>query len=331
MEVGGRGAWRSVLPSMAVGLVMVFFFVWLFAAALHQPAPHGVRVGFVGPPAAAQRVAAGVENNAPGAFALVNYSSEDGARAAIKECEIAGALVIGAGGAKILVASAGGQSASGAVSGAFTAVAQALGQSAPVEDVTPLPASDSRGLVPFFLVLGVTVSAFIFGQSLPGARGTSLSPPARITVLLAFSAVDGLLGAAAVCVVLGFGNTYWSLAGVCMLVALAVGSATAACCDLFGKAGIGIAGLVLILLGNSSSGSVVGAAFLPQPFRWLSPVLPAGPGLEAVRSALYFGGAGAGWRLASLAIWGVGSLAVLAGLAAWRRRARAPEPGRLPA
>jgi hypothetical protein len=329
MKVWAPRRWRLVLAPMAVGIVMVFFFVWLFAAALHQPKPHGLRVGFVGPATIGQRVAAGVEANAPGAFVLSDYSSEDKVRAAIQERDISGALVVG-GEPKILVASAGGQSASAAISGAFSEVARALGQSAAAEDVRPLPGSDSRGLVPFFLVLGVTVSAFIFYLNLFGSKGAPASPLPRIASLLAFSILDGLLAAVAVCTVLGFDSTFWSLAGVCMLLALAAGSATAACCSLFGKAGLGIAGLILILLGNASSGSVVGAAFLPQPFRWLSPVLPAGSGLEAVRSALYFGGSGAGWRLATLALWVVGSLVVFACVAVWRR-ARVPEAGSVPA
>jgi hypothetical protein len=325
-----QGPWRSALGPMAMGIVMAFFFVWLFSAALHQPAPHDVRVGVVAPAAVTQRVGDALRANAPGAFAVTAYASEEAARQAIRSREIAGAVVVGTGAPKILVASAAGQSASGAISAAFTAVAQAFGQSAAVEDVEPLPSADSRGLVPFFLVLGVSVSAFLFYLSLSGAKERPLSLPARMISLLVFSVVNGLLAAIAVCIVIGFDRTYWSLAGVCVLLALAVSSATAACLSLFGKAGVGVAGLVLILLGNASSGSVIGAAFLPQPFRGLSGVLPAGPGLEAVRSALYFGGAGARWHLVTLAVWVAASFVVLTGVGLWKR-AQAPRLDRIPA
>ena len=144
--------------------------------------------------------------------------------------------------------------------------------------------------------------------------------------LCVFSVLDGLIAALAVGVVLGFDSGYWALAGVCALLALAVSSATAASCELFGRAGIGVAGLVLILLGNASSGSVVGGAFLPQPFRWLSFGLPAGSGLDAVKSVLYFGGDGAGRRLGTLAVWVAGSLVVaacVAGARVWRKQRKA--------
>ena len=230
-----------------------------------------------------------------------------------------GAAVVGSGDPVIMVAGAAGQAPSAAVSGALTAVAQALGKTATVEDVQPQPASDSRGLVPFFLVMGVSISAFLFQ-----VFSRSMDGPFRlrrgIGSLIVFAVLDGFLAALAVQIVLGFDSGYWLLAGVCALLALAVASATAAFHSLFGKAGIGVAGIVLILLGNASSGSVLGAAFLPQPFRWLSPVLPAGAGLEAARSTLYFDGAGYGWSLGTLAFWVVGSLVVLVCVAAVKGR-----------
>ncbi|MBN1320814.1 MAG: hypothetical protein JXA87_08235 [Thermoleophilia bacterium] len=314
--------WHKVLAPMAVSVVMVFVFVWLFGAALHRPEPHDIVVGFVGPPAVAEKVGAAVEISAPGAFTLVAYGSADEARGAIEERDIAGALVVGLGQPRILVAGAGGQAASGAISGVFSALAQAFGQPAAVEDVQPLPESDSRGLVPFFLVLGVSVSAFLF-QVLSRERTGRQSLLGSMGSMLVFALVDGLAAALAVGIVIGFGS-YWPLAGVCVLLALAVTAATAACCRLFGKGGVGVAGLIVILLGNASSGSVIGSAFLPQPFRWLSPVLPAGSALEAVRSVLYFGGAGAGWRVATLALWVAGSFVILACVALRRVRSMRP-------
>jgi len=310
---------RAVVAPLVISIGMVFLFVWLFGAALHDPKPHDLRVGVVGPATILPQLEAGLEANAPGAFALSSYSSADEARAAIGDREIVGAAVVGADDPLVMVASAAGQPAAGAISGALTGVAQALGKTAVVEDVQPLPGSDSRGLVPFFLVMGVSISAFIF-QVLT----CTVSGPFRLrsgaVPLVVFAVLAGLLAALAVGIVVGFDSGYWPLAGVCALLALAVASATAAFTSLFGRAGIAVAGIVLILLGNASSGSVIGSAFLPQPFRWLSPVLPAGAGLEAARSALYFEGAGLGWSLGALALWVAGSFVVLGGVAVVRAR-----------
>jgi hypothetical protein len=313
---GGRG----VIGPLVVGVAVVFFFVWLFAAALHQPEPHDLRIGLVGPAVAAENVRAGAMAQAPGVFFFSTYSTEDAARTAIQDRDIVGALIIGAGQPRILIASAGGLSASSTVSAALTAMASAMGQTAIVEDVQPLPSSDSRGLVPFFLSLAVSISAFIFA-ALAWSQLARFSLSRKIGALALFAVVDGFIASLAVSIVLGFESSYWSLAGVCMLLALAVAAGTAACLALFGRAGMAVAGLLLILLGNASSGSVIGAAFLPQPFRWLSAVLPSGPALESARSVLYFGGAGTSWRLWTLAIWAVGSLLVLAAAHAWQARA----------
>jgi hypothetical protein len=247
------------------------------------------------------------------------YATGDEARNAILDRDIVGAVVVGVGQPRILVASAGGLSTSSAISSALTAMAVAMGQSAVVEDMQPLPASDSRGLVPFFLVLGVSISAFIFAV-LAWSQLAGLSLRRKVGALALFAVVDGFVASLAVSVVVGFDSSYWSIAGVCMLLALAVAAGTGACLTLFGRAGTGVAGLILILLGNASSGSVVGAAFMPQPFRGLSAVLPSGPALESARSVLYFGGAGASWWLWTIAIWAAGSLLVLAAAHAWKAR-----------
>lgn len=321
MHTPRQRTWRAAMTPVVSSAVMVFLFVWLFAAALHQPQAHDLPVGLVAPSSVAQKVRSALENNAPGAFVLSTFSSTDEARTAIRERDIDGALVFASEQTLIMVASAAGEASSKAISGALGTVAEALGQSPTVEDVQPLPATDSRGMVPFFLVLGVTVSAFMF-QQLSRSQARTFPLGSAAISMVVFAALDGLLAALAVGAVVGFDSSYWSLAGVCALLALAVAAATAVFLRLFGRAGVGLAGLIVILLANASSGSVIGSHFLPQPFRWLSPVLPAGSGLEAARSALYFDGEGLGWPLGVLALWVLGSLVVLVCLELRRTRAR---------
>jgi hypothetical protein len=314
-----RATVMLILVPMVIGVVMAFLFVWLFGAALHQPQPHDLLIGVVGPADVLEKVAGGLEKNAPGAFEVSGYASAEEARSAIQDREIVGAVVVGSGQPVIMVASAAGEPTSKAVSGALTAVAEAFGQSATVVDVQPLPASDPRGLVPFFLVMGVSISAFIF-EVLSRTMGGPFRLRSGTVSMIVFAVLDGLFASLAVGIVLGFDSNYWLLAGACALLALAVAATTAACIGLFGKAGIGLAAIILILLSNASSGSVLGAAFLPQPFRWLSPVLPAGAALESARSILYFEEAGLGWSLGALALWIAGSFLVLAFVATARTR-----------
>jgi hypothetical protein len=264
----------------------------------------------VAPASVVQKVTAALETEAPGAFVVSTYSSADEARTAVRERRIVGAFVMGTPEPTVLVASGASGPTADAVGAAFTAVGEALGQSPLVEDVQPFPTSDPRGAVPFFLVLGVTISAFVFQMFLLAQAGP-LRLAGRAISMVLFAALDGLLAALAVGIVLGFAGSDWLLAGVCGLLALAVTAAAAAFTGLFGRVGTGLAAFIVILLANASSVSVLGWHFLPQPFRGLSPVLPASAALDAVRSCLYFGGTGLGWRLGALALWVVGSFFVL--------------------
>jgi hypothetical protein len=321
MGTAASGSSRRSAVAVVTGLVMVFLFVWLFAAALHQPKPHDLPIGLVAPAAVATKIEAAMGKAAPGTFAVSSYAGKEEAVKAIEDRDVVGALVVGGPQPEILIAGGASEPTARAVEGALQALAKNMGQTPTVEDVRPLPESDPRGLVPFFLVLGVSVSAFIFQLSL-GGGGRRRSTAWHCGLMTGFAVLDGLIASLAVSVALGFDSTYWGLAGVCMLLALAVAAATRACIELFGRAGTGVAGLIVILLGNASSGSIIGARFLPEPFRTLSPGLPAGAALEAVRSTLYFSGRGLGWSLAGLAFWVVGSWVIL-GCVEVVRRARA--------
>ena len=68
---------RAAIAPLIISLGMVFLFVWLFSAALHQPQPHGLPIGFVGPAMALPSVEAGLEAKAPGAFAVTTYASAE--------------------------------------------------------------------------------------------------------------------------------------------------------------------------------------------------------------------------------------------------------------
>jgi len=85
-----------------------------------------------------------------------------------------------------------------------------------------------------------------------------------------------------------------------------------------------------VILGAATSGSIVGPDFLPDGFRSLAPVMPAGAALSAVRGALYFDSAGLASPLLVLGGWVVVSVAIVAGLEAWRTRRTSARPA-LPA
>jgi hypothetical protein len=302
---------RAAAPPIVVGIVIAGLFAWLFAAAFHQPQAHGLTVGLVAPDQAASAITAGLEQNAPGTFTVSRYDTADAARAAIDDRTIVGAYIVAADAPpEILVASANGEASAGAVSGALTGVAKAAGATPTVTDVRPLPASDPKGVVPFFLVLGVSLSGLLYAI-LASVSPTTLPLSVRLTAMAIFAILAGLTAAAAVGLVIGFDTWYWTLAVVCTGIAWAVAATTAALQVLFGRAGLGLSAIFVVLLGAATSGGMVGSAFLPDGFRELSAVLPAGVGLYAARSALYFDGAALLWPIVVLVLWIVVALGVL--------------------
>jgi uncharacterized phage infection (PIP) family protein YhgE len=106
------------------------------------------------------------------------------------------------------------------------------------------------------------------------------------------------------------------------LASTAVGVVTAGSVRLLGRAGLGLAALVVLLLDLVSSGGPAGSQLLPDFYRWLAPWMPAGELYSGLRSALFFDGAALSLPLAVLTGWLLGGLALmlLGELAAARRR-----------
>ena len=319
-------ALRALVVPIVAGAVVAATIVWLFAAALHDPQAHDLKVGLVAPAAVAQKVIGGLAQNAPGAFVVTGYASADEATQAIAKREIVGAFVVGAGQPTILVAGAAGDATKAAVSGAFGGIAQALEQQAVIQDARPLPAGDPRGLVPFFLVLGVVISGLLYQVFAFVLGGPGPASQRGLGALLAFAVADGLAAAVAVGLVIGFDSSFWLLWVVCGLIALAVATSIAACQHVLGMAGTGLGALVVVLIGDASSGGIAGPDFLPDAFRAISSLLPPGAGVQMVRSTLYFDGAALAWPAAVLLGWTVVALAVAWTWQAWTTRGVSVKP-----
>lgn len=81
---------------------------------------------------------------------------------------------------------------------------------------------------------------------------------------------------------------YAALAAVIALMAIAAGGAAMALIRLLGGASVGLGAVVLLVLGNSTSGSVLPRDFLPGWLHPLSEVLPVRVGVRAVNGLAYF-------------------------------------------
>ena len=301
-----------LVPPVVGGLLLLFSLIGLIGSAIRDPRPHDIPVGLVGPPAAVQQMSTAFGSAAPGAFQFTSYSSEADARAALDARTVDGFFVIGPS-PRLVVAGAAGDASTGVMTAAFTNALKAQGGTLTVETVHPFATGDAHGLILFFVVVAVIVSALV-SQALVFATANAAGFGEQLVVVVAFSVLAGLVGMGTATWLAGdYGSGFWTAAGLVTLGAAAVGAVVAGLAQLFGPPGLALAALVVVLLDLVTSGGPVGSQLLPDFYRWLAPWMPAGQLYTSLRSALYFDGAALGTPLAVMAAWLVGGI-VLMGL-----------------
>ncbi|WP_067541335.1 hypothetical protein [Nocardia crassostreae] len=306
---------RAVALGFAAALiqaVMLIAFAWPAA----NIAPRDLPIAVAGPQAAvvAEKLAA----QSPDAFDIRTFADEAAARTAIEDREVYGAIVTG-GQPRALIASA----ASPAVAQQLSAMAQSFSGSAPapVEDVVAADSDDPRGAGFGAMVLPLVMSGLAAGVLL-----TLLVPsiPARALGLTTFALFGGLLSMSIVQGWLSLipGN-YLTMAAIAALVSFAVAGTVVGLAAAIGRAGIGLAALTMLLIGNPFSAATSAPEMLPQPWGALGQILPPGAAASLIRSVAFFDGAAAAAPLTVLLSWSAAALALLA-FATLRTRDAAP-------
>jgi hypothetical protein len=203
-------------------------------------------------------------------------------------------------------------------------VARARGTQLRTYDVAPTSSNDPNGTVEFyavaFLMLGAALGATVLGRIIKGpVRGVPgalrrlglVSLYTGVLSLVVTSFADVVFGALTGHFALLFLTLWLFVAAVCLAVtgtASRVGAAASLALIL-----------VLIALGNPSSGGPVPRPLLNSFYSGLNPVLPQGAALSALRGVQYFGNHGISPALLCLAIWAAAGLALLAaGGRSWR-------------
>jgi hypothetical protein len=303
---------ESTLRPIIGGLVILVALLGLIGTAIKNPQPHDIPVGLVGPAQATQQISQSFATAVPGAFQFTTYASEQEARAAIDARTVDGVLIVGSPSPRLIVAGAAGDAATGVITAAFTNVFKAQGATLTVETVHPFATGDAHGLILFFVVVA-TLVATLATQAAGLATNKDAGLTTQLAIVLVFGVLAGLTGMGTATWIAGsYGDGFWAAAGLVALASAAVGAVTAGAARLLGAPGIGLAGLLVVLLGLVSSGGPVGSQLLPDFYRALAPWMPAGQLYNALRNALFFDGAALAWPITILAGWLVGGLALMA-------------------
>jgi nucleotide-binding universal stress UspA family protein len=319
--------YRALGAFVAASAIFVAIFVAVTLSGFHQPTPHDLPVGMVGPAAVTGRVEHALDGAAPGAFSFRSYPSAASATAGIARRQIDGALIApgtsGTSGAalRLLVTQAGGTGPDQAITGAFAAVAARAGRQLTVLDVIPPRASDSQALSSWFVVLSVLIPSLAAGS----ASALALRRTQRfwsVGAPVAMAVASGLVAAAIADGLAGLGH-YAAIAGVIALFALAVAAPTAVLARIRPPL-VALAVLAFIVFGIPASGGPANlASFTPGFLRVLGHALPLGIAASSIRNVVYFGGHATGTYLWTLAAWALAGVAGLIAITAVRRPARA--------
>lgn len=316
---------RAALLVVGVLALMTAFIV-SYAGAFHSPKPTDVPLGVVAPAQVGGELVGKLDRLPGSPLDPRAVSSEAEARRQLEEREIDGALVVDPRGStdRLLVASGGGASLSQAVEAVVGAAEKAEGRTVRTVDVAAADRHDARSLSSFYLVVGWCVGGYLCAAILAISAGARPANGSRAVIRLAalalYAIAAGLAGAVVIGPVLGaLPGSLFALWGVGALIVFAVGATTLAFQGLLGIIGIGLAILVVVVLGNPSAGGAYPYPLLPPFWRAIGPALPPGAGTWAARSVAYFRGNAMTGPMLVLSAWAVAGAVLTVTLAALRR------------
>lgn len=310
-----RTPWRTVLGLALALAAALALLLSAFAWPATQTRPRDVPVAVVGPPPAVEQVRTALESAQPGAFDVTAAVDAAQARQLVLDREVSGALVLGPGGPSVVVATQAGP----AVAQLLTQVAQgATDATVPVEDVAPPPADDPRGAGLAAGALPLSITGAVAGAVLalrvrgPGRRAAGAVVLALLAGPTAVGVLHGWLGA--------LSGDWLAESAVVSLGIAAITLGVLGVAAVAGRAGLVLAELTVIALGNPLSAAAGAPALLPDGWRELGQALPPGAIVAALRSVSGFDGTGAAGPLIVLVLWVTGGFLLLAVAAVRARR-----------
>ncbi len=323
---------RATLLVLGV-IALQLLFIASYVGALHHPKLRDASFGVVAPPAAAEQTVARLERLPGSPLDPRAVSDPAAAREQLRNRDLDGALVVDAGGTTdtLLVATGGGTTLAASLERLATDLEKSEGRSLRVVDVVPASAQDANGLSSFYVVVGWCVGGYLCASILAISAGARASTPRRAVIRLGTMALVAVVGGLGGALIVGPaldalpGGTA-ALWGLGALITFAVGAATLALQAVLGVVGVGVAILLVVILGNPSAGGALPPPLLPSFWAAVGPALPPGAGTWAARSIVYFGGSGMTGALLVLSAWALAGTALTLLMAALRRKRAGTAP-----
>ncbi|MGD0980223.1 MAG: DUF3533 domain-containing protein [Solirubrobacteraceae bacterium] len=331
--------WDAVAPGRTFALVIAVLliqlgFVFSYVGAFHHPTPHGVPIALVAPAQVSGRLVG--ELNALHGHPLHATAVRDEAigRTLLRHGSISGVLIVSPTGKTdaLLVAGGGGAALATAVEDVIAQVEAAQHRNATVTDAVPAQTGDGRGLTGFYLVVGWLIGGYLvaalLGIATRARPASARRAIIRLIVLVPYAILSGLGGAIVVGPVLGaLAGHFVAIAALGALIVYCAATVTMAFQVFLGTIGVGLTLILFVVLGNPSAGGAYPAPLLPGFWRAISPALPNGAGVEALRRIVYFGSFNITGNLLIISLYiVVAAVMALSGTTLLTRRAAAGKP-----
>ena len=292
------------VPALLIVMLLCFLTPSLNSGAKDLP------LAIAGPPQATNRITSALGAKAPGSFETTTYEQPDQARQAVKDRKAVGAIAVGTHGITVMTASGAGTPYVQLLKG-IGAGLEATGQHVTYEDLAPMTNEDPTG---------VTITSL----ALPLAFGGNVSAVLLITLLrkspwlrMLGAALMSLASGLAITALLQFGfhtidGGFWMTTGALTLGIAAISLTVIGAKDLLGYPGLGLGGFLILFISNPLSGIATGPQWLPAPWGEIGQLMPIGAAGTAMRSAVFFNGAGAGRAVIVLICWALAGLVMSA-------------------
>ncbi|WP_235980383.1 ABC transporter permease [Streptomyces albidus (ex Kaewkla and Franco 2022)] len=299
----GPGArWRAFTHTpffpAAVLVLIVAAAAGLFAGsytyAMADPAPHDIPAAVIGHAQDRQQTRAfvdGLEKALGSSLKLRHYRTFEEAKRAVDDQQIFTVLRQSERGRIDMdISSASGASVAEVLQQAAPKVGRKVGVEVVIRDLKPLGKGDPRGLTVFYITLAADIIGFIGAIQL-NVNAAGLSRRAKIFTIAAYSLLGGFVIAVMVswlldAVPLPFVHSWLILA----LTMFTSGMVFLMFNTFFGRWAMIPTWLLMVLLGNPSSGGAVSWPLLPSALGAVGRWLPPGASVNAQHTAIYFPG-----------------------------------------
>ena len=306
-------SWRRMVTVGGVLIAIMVALVIAFALPGIHSAPRDVPIAIVASQPQRAQIEAALDKAGEGVWHYHSALNLAAAKDQILDRTVYGAFIVTEGGTKLYYASA----ASEAVATLLTQTASHLGTAASIPvtaaDIRPFTSRDPRGAGLAAGALPIALGGWVAAVGIIMLIGGTWQ---RLATAGGFAILGGF---ALIGVLYGIGTLQGNYFGNSLAAMLAIGATSFLVLGLqrFLKGiGIGIAALILIVLGNPLSGLSSAPELLPHPWGTLGQLLPPGATGTLLRNVSFFDGHAialpliilAAWLVVGLSLHGLGTL-----------------------